>query len=188
MIVDPKGAEADGSLPFFRFHPDPIATGYLRRSIDRCSACGLERGWMLEIPFYSTEEVEGFCPWCVADGSAAARFDGEFTDPGSLEDIESPESLDELLHRTPGYSSWQQEEWLTHCGEPCAYLGLLTRAEAIENAEELKADLTPRFDWTTEILEWLPDRIDRPGELLRFEVHHFRCLNCGRHRAIDNVS
>ena len=180
--------DRDIALPFFRFHPDPIATGYLRSSTDTCRACGVARGWILQVPFYSLEDVDELCPWCVADGSAAARFDGEFTDSAAVEPIDNPESLDELLHRTPGYSSWQQEAWVCHCNEPCAYVGLLTRAQAIDYANDLKVDLSPTYEWTTDILPALPVRVDRPGELNWFEVHHFRCVVCGRHRAAVNVS
>ena len=37
--------------------------------------------------------------------------------------IHISEKLDELIHRTPGYSGWQQEYWRAHCGDYCAYLG-----------------------------------------------------------------
>ena len=29
--------------------------------------------------------------------------------------VDDPEKLDELIHRTPGYSGWQQEYWRAHC-------------------------------------------------------------------------
>lgn len=31
--------------------------------------------------------------------------------------------LEELLFRTPGYSSWQEPIWLAHCNDFCQYLG-----------------------------------------------------------------
>ena len=47
-----------------------------------------------------------------------------FQDDCSVDDgVDDPEKLDELIHRTPGYSGWQQEYWRAHCGDYCAYLG-----------------------------------------------------------------
>ncbi|WP_253267321.1 CbrC family protein [Streptomyces sp. NL15-2K] len=46
------------------------------------------RAWICTATFYTAHEVNGrFCPWCIADGSAAERFAGEFSDsygPGRL--------------------------------------------------------------------------------------------------------
>ena len=43
---------------------------------------------------------------------AARKYDGSFQDDFSLDDgVDDPEKLDELIHRTPGYSGWQQEYW-----------------------------------------------------------------------------
>jgi uncharacterized protein CbrC (UPF0167 family) len=34
---------------------------------------------------YAIEELEdAFCPWCIADGSAAEQFDAEFVDPEAI--------------------------------------------------------------------------------------------------------
>ena len=64
------------------------------------------------------------CPECIANGEAARKYDGSFQDDFSLDDgVNDPEKLDELIHRTPGYSGWQQEYWRAHCGDYCAFLG-----------------------------------------------------------------
>ncbi|MEH6978944.1 CbrC family protein [Bacillus pseudomycoides] len=31
--------------------------------------------------------------------------------------------MKELIHRTPGYGGWQQEYWLSHCNDFCAFIG-----------------------------------------------------------------
>jgi uncharacterized protein len=91
-----------------------------------CLACGAARGYIYTGPVYAVEElVESFCPWCIADGTAAERFDAEFTDVGSyVPDDVPPEVLDEIAHRTPGFSGWQQEHWLYHCGDGAAFEGV----------------------------------------------------------------
>ncbi len=37
--------------------------------------------------------------------------------------------IDEVSGRTPGFSGWQQERWLVHCGDACAFLGPAGRTE-----------------------------------------------------------
>ncbi len=34
-----------------------------------------------------------------------------------------PAIIDEVTRRTPGYSGWQQEQWLTHCDDAAMFLG-----------------------------------------------------------------
>jgi len=110
-------------LPSFRYHPDPLATGSVVRSEDACTVCGQARGFGYDGPVFSAEhDDEPICPWCIADGSAHERFDAEFTDYTELEEVPR-EVLDEVTQRTPGFSGWQQEHWLAHCGDACAFVG-----------------------------------------------------------------
>ena len=108
------------ALPTFRYHPDPVATGSVEASEAACPCCERARGFAYVGPVYAEDEVEGLCPWCIADGSAASRFGAELTE---VED-EVPEAvLVELTQRTPGFTGWQQEHWLVHCDDGSAYLG-----------------------------------------------------------------
>lgn len=89
------------SLPHFRYHPDPVATGSIRASADRCVCCERHRGWIYTATFYTEHDIDGpFCPWCIADGSAAERFEGDFTDCYGLDDV-SMDVVHEVTRRTP---------------------------------------------------------------------------------------
>ncbi|MFJ6686888.1 CbrC family protein [Streptomyces werraensis] len=33
-------------LPFFRYHPDPLASGFIRASTETCACCKANRGWI----------------------------------------------------------------------------------------------------------------------------------------------
>ncbi|WP_321791288.1 CbrC family protein [Burkholderia pyrrocinia] len=56
------------SLPAFRYHPDPPATGSVIRSDARCVCCGDARGDVYAGPVYAVDEYEQcICPWCIAD-------------------------------------------------------------------------------------------------------------------------
>jgi uncharacterized protein CbrC (UPF0167 family) len=109
-------------FPFFKYNPDPIKLGVIKQEVTICTSCGKNRDYVYGGPFYSVEEVEGICPWCIADGSAATKFNGEFQDAASCETVNQEEFLDELIHRTPGYVAWQQGYWLSHCGDFCAII------------------------------------------------------------------
>lgn len=72
-------------LPFFKYHPDPFATGTFRRMDEPvfCPCCGHETSIIYAGPFYSKDEVNYLCPHCIASGAAAEKYSGEFQDSAS---------------------------------------------------------------------------------------------------------
>ncbi len=123
-------------LPITKYHPNPVATGSVEANPDQpCLCCNRIRGYVYTGPAYAERFhylSACLCPWCVADGSAAKAFGAEFTDTGTLDDV--PKAvLEELVKRTPGFTAWQQEQWLCCCQDAAAYLG---RAGAAELAGE----------------------------------------------------
>ena len=82
------------------------------------------KGYKYNSTIYARDEVETICPWCIADGSAAQKFDGMFLDDHPLRQANLPETvIEEVCKRTPGYSSWQQQVWQAHCGDACEFHG-----------------------------------------------------------------
>ena len=72
-------------LPTFRYHPDPIATGSVKQSDKECRSCGQARGYIYTASVYAQDDLdEQICPWCIADGSAAEKFDATFSDANPL--------------------------------------------------------------------------------------------------------
>src|SRR6266487_2219862 len=58
--------------------PDPRGTGSVTESDARCQTCGAARGYIYTGPIYPIEELDQvLCPWCIADGTAAAKFDDQ---------------------------------------------------------------------------------------------------------------
>ncbi len=109
-----------GALPTFRYHPDPIATGSVEALDRACRVCGQRRKYIYTGPVHPVEELDGaICPWCIADGSAYARFGAEFTDlkgVGGNNDAWDPVPRDvaeEVAYRTPGFFTWQSPSWWT---------------------------------------------------------------------------
>lgn len=91
----------------------------------RCPCCGEETPVVYWGPFYAIEEANNLCPKCTASGAAAEKFDGEFQDRESVDEMSDPAELDELVRRTLGYRGWQQEYWRGHCDDFCAFLRAL---------------------------------------------------------------
>ena len=166
-------------LPFFRYHPNPLETGAFKESADGvvCDCCGKTTHiFYYKAPFFSEKDMDYLCPSCIASGEAARKFDGEFQDEYSLDDgVDDLEKLDELIHRTPGYSGWQQEYWRAHCGDYCAFLGYV-------GAKELRSlgvleDVLDDPMWDEEQKEMIRKSVNG-GHL---QCYLFQCLHCGKH-------
>jgi uncharacterized protein len=173
-------------LPSFRYHPDPLGTGVVVESDAGCLACGQARGFIYRGPVYSAdpEELsEALCPWCIADGSAAARFDAHFTDVdwGVPDDV--PQAVTETIAtRTPGFMGWQGERWLYHCADGAAYLGAAGRREleAYPGALETLRREVDEYGWSAEEVEEFLDGLDKDGD---HTAYLFACRHCGTHLA-----
>lgn len=118
----PKKKPTQTELPVFRYYRDPLGTGAFEKCDDPCDCCGRVRGYRYQGFLYAEEEIESICPWCIADGSAARKFDGLFVDDEGLSGCR-PKAIAELTKRTPEFFSFQAAKWLVHCGEPAVYLG-----------------------------------------------------------------
>ncbi|CAB3770871.1 hypothetical protein B7G54_35255 [Burkholderia puraquae] len=170
------------SLPAFRYHPDPLATGSVIRSDARCVCCGDARGYVYAGPVYALDEYEQcICPWCIAGGSAHARLDAVFTDTygiGGCEWDEVPDAVaDEIACRTPGFRGWQQERWWTHCGDGAQFIGRAGAGELIALGPQAVASIRESTG------------LDEGGEWEHFfaaldkdsspTAYMFRCIHCG---------
>lgn len=86
--------------------------------------------------------------------------------------------LKELVERTPGYHGWQQEFWLAHCGDFCAFIGYVgwndikDRLDEFANLEEDCENFGIR---NSDLAKCLQKGGDCQGYL-------FRCLHCGKLR------
>ena len=168
-------------LPIFKYHPDPLATGSIVKSDTKCRCCGKKTGFIYAGPVYAEEELDqALCPWCIAEGSAADKFDATFTDESGIGDCEvtlSSDVEDEVARRTPGFSGWQEERWLGCCDDAAAFLGPMGREEL--NKLGPKAVTAVREECGLEDEEWTDylkalNRDDGPT------AYVFRCLHCDK--------
>lgn len=123
------------TLPNFKYHPDPIASGSISPSDKVCLACEQARGYIYNSSVYAVQELDdAICPFCIADGTAHEKFDAEFADAASVGGYGEWETVAnqivaEVAYRTPGFFGWQQERWFTHCGDAGEFLGAAGKAE-----------------------------------------------------------
>lgn len=164
-------------IPTFKYHPNPLETGAF--ATDRkvvCDCCQQETEVYYESPFYTEEDITFLCPGCIASGRAAEQFGGMFQDDASVDGVTDRAKLEELIYRTPGYQGWNQEYWLAHCDDFCAFLGYVTWNDIVEMGLEEKVMETYREDCNLcspeEAKAFLTD--DMQGYL-------FQCLNCKKH-------
>lgn len=169
------------SYPLFRYHPDPLSNGVFEETDTPvvCPCCGKETPIYYAGTFHTDEDIDmpPFCPSCIADGSAAEKFDGEFRyDEG--ETLSDPDLIDAIIHRTPDYITLSWSGWRVHCDDYCAYLRSVSYNDIIELGllEEIKQDMY-----------WQKDEKDPLGLLRSLERygppqgHLFQCLTCGKH-------
>ena len=181
----PPTPERDSrKFPDFKYHPDPIATGVIKKSDGECICCGSKTGYIYVGPVYSTEELdEQICPWCIADGSAHEKFDASFTDEDGIGGYGDWDKIDnsiveEVAYRTPGFMGWQQEQWWTHCGDAGAFIGRAGKKELLEMGEGVitcikdSTGLSDGQEWNDFL-----DALDKDGSPT---AYLFRCIKCGK--------
>ncbi len=166
-------------FPQFKYNPDPIKARVIEQNRTHCPVCGQERDYVFVGPFYSVEEVEGICPWCIQDGSAAKKYDGDFLDACCLEHVERNEYIDELIHRTPGYFGWQQEKWLSHCGDFCAFIDYVGWKEIKDIGDDLVDDIEEIKGQMRISQQEFQQSLFNGGS---HQGYLFRCLKCGKYR------
>lgn len=160
----------------FKYHPDPSETGmFMNDKTVVCECCGKETDVYYVGPFYTTGGEKTFCPECIASGAAAEKFDGEFQDSESVDEVSDPAKLDELIHRTPGYCGWQQEYWLAHCDDYCAFLGYPTWDDLESEGLVGEIEETYREDICGIDFE------DAKEHIQANDCYLFKCLHCGKH-------
>ena len=167
----------ENELPDFKYHPDPVGTGAIVSSSEECCCCSKSRGFIYVGNIYwERDESYKLCPWCIADGSAAARFGASFADSTPLINAGiTTEIAEEINRRTPGYESWQGEWWLSHCNDACEYLGDASEKD-VRNAtsatvEEWKREYNQNDDgWG-----WVSEGYT-PGN--DSALYKFKCRHC----------
>lgn len=194
----------DENLPHFKYHPNAYRLGLFKQGpARRCAVCNQDTNYVYSGPFYCIDDVDAICPWCIHDGQAAQKFNGTFHGAveynGGLlsvvfnddtnqymyfmgnEQVEPihDRSLHELLFRTPSYSSWQEPQWLSHCGDFCTFIRYLNQDEWMDLKEELQEEMERLQESCGLSLNHLADDIG---------LYLFQCPTCGKYRLHTDYS
>ena len=164
-------------LPTFAYHPEPLKTGSVKESPAQCTCCGQASGYIYVASIYSRLRSKiQICPWCIADGSAAAKYQAAFSDSHPLLHAEVPQSVvEEVTTRTPGYNSWQQESWLVHCGDACEFHGDASREDLEQMPAESKASIFKLFGLTEQRWASITQHYIPGGDPA---IYRFVCRHC----------
>ena len=161
----------------FKYHPNVYELDIFFKAEEGefpvCECCGRETEYSYE-RIYAIEEVNCLCPECIASGKAAEKFDGTFIQGAEDDKVDDPEKVRELYERTPGYHSWQGEEWLACCNDYCAFIGYtdIDRLNEMGIADEV----LDKFDEDT--AEFIRNAMTENGHIYGYL---FRCLHCGKY-------
>jgi uncharacterized protein CbrC (UPF0167 family) len=165
------------ALPQFTFHPDPVGNGVIIAADVVCVCCGLARGAVYIGHVSCADDLnDQLCPWCISDGTAAAKLGASFNNTDRLSAAGVPGAVtDEIALRTPGYLSYQAPTWLSHCGDACEFHGDAPVADITEIAPDTKAELLVSYTFSE--TNW-NDVIEgyRPGGDPAF--YKFVCRHC----------
>jgi uncharacterized protein CbrC (UPF0167 family) len=178
------------NLPVFKYHPDPIGSGSVVESKVKCKCCGKARGYIYSGPVYAEDELdESICPWCIADGSAHEMYDASFLDCEGIPGEVPAEAMEEIEYRTPGFSTWQSERWLTCCGEAAAFLEPVGIQEIRQRYPQLEGDL---MGYIVHEMQISGGAARRMLESLQKDAgptaYVFQCLKCAGHKTfIDGI-
>lgn len=163
-------------LPHFKYHPDPIASDVIEHSDKACQCCGQVRGYIYTSSFYTAQDIDDICPWCIADGSAAKKFNGCFSDDYPLLEAGIPlPVIIEVCERTPSFHSWQQEAWQSHCGKACEFLGDAEREDLNQLQGAELANFLTKEQLPVDIWPQVLQRYQKGGQPA---IYKFRCLEC----------
>lgn len=170
-------------MPDYPYHPDPMHSESFVQSAETCECCGWATGLLYNGPIRFTslkQPVSRICPLCIADGSAAEKFNVTFCD-GLLGEPVSDDIKNVVLRQTPGFPSWRQTQWVTHCGDACAFKGPfgwrglreMSSVELLDSMREHHVDDFEDDEW-----ERLSSSLhrDRGGATAMV----FTCRHCGK--------
>lgn len=161
-------------LPFFRYQPNAYANGSIINEIGVCDCCGLKTTHYIP-NMYAEQNIKCICLVCAITGKAAQKFDGTFIQDAE-EILPDKDKTEELFKRTPGYLSWQGENWLVCCDDYCAFIGPVGAQELQDMGifDDVTKEYADKWNVPNAVFDDL-SKTGSPGGYL------FQCLHCKKY-------
>ena len=161
-------------LPMFKYNRNAYANGSVINEIGACDCCGLKTTHYVP-NMYAQKNVKCICISCVITGKAAEELDGTFIQDAEVV-LPDKEKTDTLFKCTPGYLSWQGENWLVCCDDYCDFVGPVGAQELKEMGifDEVTAEYAEKWNLRGNVFEDL-SKTGSPGGYL------FQCLHCKKY-------
>lgn len=98
---------------------------------------------------YCIDEIEDVCPWCIADGSAARKWDATFNNVDGATERVPKQVLDEIRLRTPNFETWQDYNWLFSDNDALVFVGEVDGKALLaeSNDSKIEACLSALSKW-----------------------------------------
>jgi uncharacterized protein CbrC (UPF0167 family) len=115
-------------------------------------------------------------------------LEADFTDVGSGSPGQVPmEVVDEISHRTPGFSGWQQEHWLYHCDDAASFMGRVGYDDltALPGAMQMLWHENDGSGWSPGQTDAYIRQLERDGEVTGY---WFRCVVCQSDLAYSDMA
>ncbi|GIN88073.1 hypothetical protein J6TS2_44590 [Heyndrickxia sporothermodurans] len=158
-------------MPKFKYVADEALNELFQFETAICDCCEKEVAATAIAGIYAIEDVDAICPDCIVSGKAAQKFNGEFQDYLiNDENVINREWTKEVLERTPGYVSWQGNNWLAHCQDYAQFIGYVGWEELVELGIENDFE-----NFTDLPKENLQQYLVNDGHI---QGYLFRCLQC----------
>lgn len=170
-------------LPNFPYHPNPVKTGVFALSAATCEACGHGRGYQYMGPIYPDHgRLIPICPWCIANGNGHSILKLKF----AVEDLVVacdgkgvPQQVkDEICQRTPGFNTWQDQVWLSHCHDAAVFLGACSGETIRCEHPEVIDDIIESYCGEDEDIDEYVDSLEEEGGWLVARI--FQCRHCNK--------
>ncbi|CNJ22051.1 hypothetical protein HB991_17330 [Yersinia mollaretii] len=125
------------TLPHFIYVSDEYAREIFTKGTVKCDCCEKMSDYSYIGPIHMPGTADPIlCPWCIHDGSAAKKYQASFNE---LYDGELAASIHTIVReQTPGYCTWQDLSWATHCHDACVYHGDATTEDVALASEQTR--------------------------------------------------
>lgn len=178
------------AFPEFRYHPEPLATGSVIESSQPCDVCNRSNGYLYDGPVYSSRNRDAgqvsVCPWCIADGSANRRLDVAFVVDGRWTSDLPMAVVDVIRRRTPGFTGWDREKWLSCHSDAAVFLGPCGFDDLTEHGDAAVEAVRSSFPAALG-----PDEVESALKALDRDTgptaYLFRCRHCDTYLAYTDT-